>query len=77
MAKRKLVVVKPIELDILNNKVALDEVCWACDGSGKPIGEDKWLSGYDGKCSICGGKGSQLTDNGQAILEFINKYGGK
>jgi DnaJ-class molecular chaperone len=59
-----------VSLDIT---VELDHDCWQCSGGGLV---------YSGKkkeptpCDICRGKGGWLTENGEAIVELIKKYGG-
>ena len=60
----------PIEIKILNNKVALDQECWACDCCSK---EPEWKDS-DGNCDYCHGDGFQLTDAGRAIIDLVNRH---
>ena len=54
-----------IIIEILNNKVWLDELCWQCDGSREYEGE---------QCDVCGGIGYKPTDEGKAILDLIKRH---
>ena len=68
---------KTLQLVICDQTIELDTICPDCQGSG--LGETKnWARYEDGKnpfeCDTCNGEGYVLTENGQAILNFINRY---
>lgn len=64
---------KPIELDILNNTIYLDQECWVCEG-----GTREPLEGWgetDSTCENCHGTGFELTHAGEAIMDLIRRHG--
>jgi hypothetical protein len=62
-------------------EIALEEGCKRCDGTGRitrKIGSTELLpEGEHCGCNVCGGKGVVPTKAGAAILELVEKYGGK
>lgn len=67
-----------IYMSILNNEVALDEVCWCCEGgtvdSSKPEYTNIKPFFEDGACTICKGVGHRLTDAGQAVIDLVKRH---
>jgi len=64
-----------ITISILNNKVALDQECWACDCKSKK--PDEMFRRKDGTCSQCNDTGYQLTDAGTAIMDLVKRHSKK
>jgi hypothetical protein len=55
-------------------KYELEEECWSCNGTGD---RNKQYDPTPGDaCSYCKGAGVQLTDEGQKLVAFIQKYFG-
>ena len=57
-----------IAIWIMNNKIALDERCWSCDGGRKEP------SIMDGEICMCGGKKFILTDAGESIIDLVKRH---
>ena len=55
-----------LKIEVLNNDLFLDYECMNCDN---PQFQDE-----NGICEICNGIGMVPSENGRAILEFINRY---
>jgi DnaJ-class molecular chaperone len=57
----------------------LSEKCWQCGGEGViavvPKRRDTVAIKATEECDICNGKGGWPTDFGNAVLEFLKKYG--
>lgn len=64
-----------IVMTILNNKVALDNECWNCDG-GRCVRHNNDGLWTNGVCDICKGIGYELTEAGEAIIQLINRHKG-
>lgn len=59
-----------IEIDILNNKIFLDEECSICNcGRTKPNS-----SSINERCRRCNGIGYVLTDVGEGIFNLIKRH---
>lgn len=64
---------------ILNGNVQLDMVCIHCEGKCQSVATRERCgptSGYleDGRCGRCEGRGYELTENGRAILDLVNRH---
>ncbi len=68
----------PIIMTILNNKVALDKLCWCCEGGKVDPSKPKHVNAApfftDGVCDMCKGTGYELTEAGEAIIQLINRH---
>lgn len=64
----------PISAEILNNRVALDELCWCCEGEGRPMPKNETFALKDGSCEICKGVGYTLTDLGYEIIRLVKRH---
>ena len=62
---------KPIIMEVMNNEIALDEKCWACDL--------EWMKVDGLTCGVCKGTGFEPTDAGRAIIALVERHikGGK
>ena len=58
-----------ITMEILNNRVDLEDECWAC---GMDMYKDD-----KGRCEMCNGTGFTPTDTGRAILALMERHGVK
>jgi len=65
-----------ITMAILNNEVSLDIPCWNCHGEEKKTAKNEDYPWEDGVCSICKGKGYELTNAGEAIIALIHRHSG-
>ena len=69
-----------IVMEVLNNKVPLDQKCWCCVGGAvdpkKPehVNVAHLFTADD--CDICNGVGYTLTDAGQAVMDLVKRHGG-
>ena len=64
-----------IKINILNNKIRLDELCWNCDG-GTHYTDVNFVD-VNGVCEPCNGTGYILTDAGSSIMELIERHSKK
>lgn len=62
-----------IYIEVLNNKVYLDQKCWACGGARLSKADKTWIDD-NGVCSVCKGTRFELTTTGEAILDFIKRH---
>ena len=65
-------------MSILNNEVALDEVCWCCEGGTVDPSKPEYVNAKPfftgGVCDICRGTGYKLTDAGQAVMDLVKRH---
>jgi DnaJ-class molecular chaperone len=52
-------------------KLELEEQCWNCGGDGTDWDSE---TGKTTPCRVCHGKGYTISQDGQAILDFIKKH---
>ena len=62
-----------IYFEVLNNKVYLDQRCWAYR---KGVPNNNTFVDEFGVCEICKSSGFILTDAGQAIMDLMKRHGG-
>ncbi|KKM83852.1 hypothetical protein LCGC14_1305050 [marine sediment metagenome] len=68
----------PIVISVLNNNVALDKLCWCCEGGIVDPSKSKYANAAsfftEGVCDMCEGVGYELTDAGQAVMDLIKRH---
>lgn len=57
----------------INIRLDFDRECLSCDGRGGH-GWPRDGSKYVTMCVVCDGKGYVLTDLGESLLQFINRW---
>jgi Tryptophan RNA-binding attenuator protein inhibitory protein len=60
-----------IKIDKVPGEIKLDECCWQCGGYDYKTYQMKKV---DPNCDVCHGKGYQLTETGQKILDFLKRW---
>lgn len=71
-----------IQINILNNTIDLDDVCYECSESWKdpyydePLHVSDFKPGYENgeKCDTCNGKRFTLTKAGEAIMALVKRH---
>ena len=53
-----------IKINILNNEIVLDEICWDCKNKFPKVN----------LCTHCSKTGYILTEQGEAIMELVSRH---
>lgn len=56
-----------LKIEIVPGSITLDQNCWNCNTTGDQKSNDP-------NCYVCHGKGYNLTDTGETILKFLNRW---
>jgi hypothetical protein len=60
-----------IKIDKVPGVIALDECCWNCNTYSHKLSKQLPI---DPNCEFCNGKGYRITETGEKILAFLQRW---